>query len=178
MKGASYTAFVSRDVRVLVATAFKATTLLNDQSIRTMIERKEAPFTTIFIDEAGLLSRASVAVLSLLASRRVILVGDSKQLAPISKISRILPTSQATWLASSGLSHLRSLEVVNDAVHLLLEQHRMHPHVCAVVSAYQYDNRLVTAPAVLGTSWNGSWHGERCELSRSATHRKSLRDFP
>ena len=145
MKDASYNAFVSRDVQVVAATSFKAVTLLNDDSIRSSIEEGSARFTTIFIDEAGLISRAAAAALSLLASRRVVLVGDSKELAPISRISRILPTTQATWLASSGLSHLRSLEQAHDAVHLLREQHRMHPHVCSVVSAYQYENKLLSA---------------------------------
>jgi hypothetical protein len=108
-----------------------------------------APFTTVIIDEAGLISRASVAALSLLASRRVVLSGDPKQLAPISKISRILQPNQATWLASSGLSHLRSFEAIHPAVTLLKEQHRMHPHISAVVSAYQYDNHLLDGSTVL-----------------------------
>src|SRR5262249_28020551 len=119
---------------------------------RSCVEDGCAPFTTIIIDEAGLISRAAAVALSLLASRRVVLVGDSKQLAPISRISRILPTSQATWLASSGFSHLRSLEQAHDAVHLLREQHRMHPHVCSVVSAYQYENKLESAPTVQNRS--------------------------
>lgn len=149
MKDASYNAFTSQDVQVVVATAFKAVTLLNDAAIRDLIEGGEAPFTTIIIDEAGLISRVAAAALSLLASRRVILVGDSKQLAPISRVSRILPTGQATWLASSGLSHLRSLEKTHEAVHLLREQHRMHPEVCSVVSKYQYENRLLNGSTVI-----------------------------
>ena len=148
MKDASYNAFISKEVQVVVATAFKALTLINDATIRSSLEERRAPFTTIIIDEAGLISRATAAALSLLASRRVLLVGDSKQLAPISRISRILPTGQATWLASSGLSHLRSLEQVHDAVHLLREQHRMHPHVCSVVSGYQYENKLLNGSTV------------------------------
>lgn len=149
VKDASYNAFVSSEVHVVVATSFKAITLLNDESIRSSIEQGGPPFTTVIIDEAGLISRAAVAALSLLASRRVVLVGDSKQLAPISRISRILPPAQATWLASSGLSHLRSLEQTHDAVHLLREQHRMHPHVCSVVSAYQYENKLLNTSSVV-----------------------------
>lgn len=138
--------FVDADRRVVVATAFKAMSYLKDESIRKMVEDGEAPFTTIFIDEAGLISRAAVAALSLLAGRRVVLVGDSKQLAPISRISRILPTRQQTWLASSGLSHLDHTDNIPQAVHLLSEQHRMHPDVCKVVSNFQYDGVLSTAP--------------------------------
>jgi hypothetical protein len=55
---------------------------------------------------------------------------------------------QATWLASSGLSHLDTLKAVCPAVHVLREQHRMHPDICSLVSAYQYDNKLYTAESV------------------------------
>ncbi|WP_198422210.1 AAA domain-containing protein [Gimesia chilikensis] len=137
--------FCDPDVRVVISTAFKAMSFLNDSTIRKMIENDAAPFTTIFIDEAGLISRAAVAALSLLAAKRVVLVGDSKQLAPISRISRILTTRQQTWLASSGLSHLDEIEETPPAVHVLSEQRRMHPDVCKIVSNYQYDGFLKTA---------------------------------
>ncbi len=168
MKDASFNAVASGEVRVVVATAFKAMTLLTDPAIREGIAEGGSPFTTIFIDEAGLISRAAVAALSLLASRRVVLAGDSKQLAPISRISRVLPTSQATWLASSGLSHLRSLKQTHEAVCLLREQHRMHPHVSTVVSQYQYEGvledgatvhkRSYACPAVLAGQPRSIWY--------------------
>jgi superfamily I DNA/RNA helicase len=138
--------FVDPSKRAVMATAFKAMSLLKNPLIRSMIENGEAPFTTLFIDEAGLISRTAVAALSLLAARRVVLVGDSKQLAPISRISRVLPARQQTWLASSGLSHLEQTSDVPSGVHLLSEQHRMHPDVCQVVSNYQYNGALSTAP--------------------------------
>ena len=137
--------FVDPEVRVVVATAFKAISFLKDGLISKMIESGDAPFATIFIDEAGLISRAAVAALSRLAARRVVLVGDSKQLAPISRISRILPTRQQTWLASSGLSHLDDLKDTPAAVFVLDEQRRMHPDVCRVVSEFQYGGLLKTA---------------------------------
>ena len=138
--------FVDPDKCVVIATVFKAMSFLNDDMIRRTIEDGEAPFTTVFIDEAGLISRTAIAALSLLAARRVVLVGDSKQLAPISRISRVLPTRQQTWLASSGLSHLDGTDDVPTAVHLLTEQRRMHPDVCNVVSSFQYSGVLTTAP--------------------------------
>lgn len=140
--------FLDSDRRVVVGTAFRATTFLNCEEVKAGIESGLAPFTTIFIDEAGLISRAAVAALSLLASRRVVLVGDSKQLAPISRISRILPTSQMTWLANSALSHLLSISTHEKGVHVLQEQRRMHADVCSVVSTYQYDGFLTTAEDV------------------------------
>ncbi|MBL8819744.1 MAG: AAA family ATPase [Planctomyces sp.] len=141
----SHRIFVDAIRRVIVSTAFKAMSYLNHETIRKMIENGEAPFTTIFIDEAGLISRTAVAALSLLAARRVVLVGDSRQLSPISRISRVLPTRQQTWLAASGLSHLEETNEVPAAVHLLSEQRRMHPDVCKAVSEYQYNGVLRTA---------------------------------
>lgn len=137
--------FVEPSVRVVVTTAFRATSFLKSKLIAQMLDEGDAPFTTIFIDEAGLMSRTAVAALSYLAARRVVLVGDSKQLAPISKISRILPARQQNWLASSGLSHLDDLEGTHKAVHVLSEQRRMHPDVCRVVSEFQYGGHLTTA---------------------------------
>lgn len=149
MKDSAFNCFASPEVRVVVATSFKALTLVCNPAIRDLLLAGTAPFTTVIMDEAGLLSRATAAVLSLLASRRVVLVGDSKQLAPISKISRILPTSQSAWLASSPLSHLQNANQVVPGVHMLREQHRMHPSVSRVVSEFQYDGQLNDAPAVL-----------------------------
>jgi hypothetical protein len=149
IKDSSFNVFASPDVKVVVATAFKAISLLSDPAVRSMAVAGEAPFTTLIVDEAGLISRAVVAGLSLLASRRLVVVGDAKQLAPISKISRVLPNSQAVWLASSCLTHLQRLDTVGRAVHLLREQHRMHPQVSRVVSHYQYDGALCDGPSVL-----------------------------
>jgi superfamily I DNA/RNA helicase len=147
-------AFMAADVDIVLATAFRALTMLWYPEYREMIEQGQAPFTTIIIDEAGLVSRAATAVLSLLASRRVILAGDPKQLAPISRMSRVLPTSQARWLASSALSHLRDVRQQNDGTHLLSTQYRMHTEISEVVSRYQYGGGLLTAEDVQNRSFN------------------------
>ncbi len=144
--------FFDSEVRVVVATAFKAVTLIKDEMLMQMVNESRAPFTTIIIDEAGLISRAAVAALSLLASDRVVLVGDSKQLAPISRIARVLPSRNAKWLSSSGLSHLDDIESNSPGVHLLSEQHRMHPDICEMVSGFQYAGMLTTAIPVLERS--------------------------
>ncbi len=141
--------FIDSNVRVVIATAFKATSFLKDSFVHQKLDEGDAPFTTVFIDEAGLMSRTSVAALSFLAARRVVLVGDPKQLAPISRISRVLPTRQQNWQASSGLEHLDVLNDTPSAVHVLSEQYRMHPDVCQVVSEYQYGGGLTTARETL-----------------------------
>lgn len=147
MRDASTRNFLDDEVRVVVSTAFRATIFLN--TIKELIEEHEVPFTTIIIDEAGLLSRAAIAALSLLASKRVLLVGDSKQLAPISRISRVLASDQKKWLAMSGLSHLHSTKQCVQGIHVLTEQRRMHADICRIVSDYQYDSCLSTAQDVM-----------------------------
>ena len=142
LQDSSRSIFVSPEARVVIGTAFKATSMITSPIIREMLRNNCAPFTTLIIDEAGLMPRAVVAVLSLFASRRVILVGDPKQLAPIARNSRILPTNQSTWLASNSLHNLRSMKQRRPSVFILNTQHRMHPEVSAVVSACQYEGRL------------------------------------
>ncbi|MEI6233686.1 MAG: AAA domain-containing protein [Planctomycetota bacterium] len=140
--------FLDDEVHVVASTSFKAIQLLNATDVQELVCDGKAPFTTVIVDEAGLISRAAVAALSFLASRRVLLVGDPKQLAPISKISRLLPMTQATWLAQSGLNHLKHADDLPPGVQLLREQHRMHPDISRVVSHYQYDGRLTDAPGL------------------------------
>ncbi len=145
MRDAARRNFLDASVRVVVSTSFRALTFLKRDELKQSFEQGQAPFTTIFIDEAGLISRIAASALSLLASRRVVLVGDSKQLAPISRLSRILEPAQGNWLALSGVSHLDRLDPKVPGVHVLTEQRRMHAEICEVVSRYQYDGVLTTA---------------------------------
>ncbi len=139
--------FLAPGVKVVIGTAHKALTLLNHKYVRGMLAEGKAPFTTVIVDESGLVSRVATAALSLLAARRVLLAGDSKQLAPISRMSRLLPSSQSRWLETSALDHLGSAAM--PCVHLLAEQYRMHPQISHAVSNYQYDGRLKDAPEVV-----------------------------
>jgi len=120
--------------RVLVTTAFDAVAQLRNKP-------DLEPFDMVIIDEASLVSRAAVAIIALLGKQTVI-VGDPKQLAPISQMCRIMLPEQGLWLAESSLGHLEARTLATN-VHLLTEQHRMHPHIRAVVSNYQYDGKLV-----------------------------------
>ncbi|MCI5221792.1 MAG: AAA family ATPase, partial [Candidatus Electrothrix sp. AR4] len=148
MRDAAKRNFLDASVRVVVSTAFKAMTFIELDEIKDSLQDGLAPFTTIFIDEAGLMSRLAVSTLSLFAACRVVLVGDPKQLAPISKISRILEPAQGNWLAHSGLSHLEHMDKAVDGVYALTEQYRMHPQLCNLVSAFQYNGALTTANKV------------------------------
>lgn len=147
--------------RVVVTTSFNGLALAVDSGVRALVQRDQAPFTTLVVDEAGLISRAAVAALSLLAARRVLVVGDPRQLSPITRMSRVIPREQAEWIAESALNHLRVEAQAQDGVHQLTEQHRMHPDVRRAVSSYQYQGSLRDAPTVLqrpvvhGSPWDG-----------------------
>ena len=142
-------AFVDARLRVVVSTAFSAVLQLAAEEVPDLLEQGQAPFTTVILDEAGLLSRAKTAALSLMASRRVLLVGDPRQLAPITRMSRVLPSQEAAWLSRSGLSRLRLGSAAEPSVLLLDEQYRMCPQIRAVVSGYRYEGALRDAAPVL-----------------------------
>lgn len=131
--------------RVVVSTAFVAVRDLTTAESVERIGGGVSPFSTVIADEAGLLSRAAVAALSCWAAKRMVLVGDPRQLSPISKISRVLPSHVGRWIASSGLTHVGTN---TPGMHLLTIQHRMHTHIRRAVSEYQYDGLLTDAPAL------------------------------
>lgn len=158
LEDGSLAAFTDAAARVVVTTAYNALATLTRFELSEPLAEGHTPFTTVVIDEAGLISRAAAAALGLLAARRVLLVGDPQQLAPIARLARVLPRGQAAWLAASGLEHLAAAPVEAraapaaeeaEALHVLEVQHRMHPEVRALISEYQYGGRLRDAPAVL-----------------------------
>jgi hypothetical protein len=145
LHGAAKVAACDEQRRVLVTTAFQALSYVIDEAL---VDAFDAPFTTIVIDEAGLLSRATVAALALLAARRIVLVGDPRQLAPIARMSRVLSSPQARWLGVSALNHLQ-ISAQRHGLELLTQQHRMHPQIRMAVSAYQYGGKLRDAPGLV-----------------------------
>ncbi len=146
---ASIEALRNDDHRIVVATLFQGSLMLGSGDIAELREQGETPFTTVIIDEAGLVSRASAAVLSLLAARRMLLIGDPRQLSPISRQARALNTDEATWLGESGLGHLRSAKRLGPSVKLLTRQYRMRPDIRRAVSTLSYNDALEDADAVL-----------------------------
>ena len=153
-------------VRAVVATASSAVgQLTRNADLRALAAEGRAAFTTVILDEAGLVSRARAATLAMLASRRVLLVGDPRQLAPIARMARVLPPDEARWLASSALSHLTPRDAARPDVTLLTEQHRMAPAIRAVVSRYQYGDSLRDGVGVTGRA---PWPHARDDLPRAA----------
>jgi hypothetical protein len=138
---------LATQARAVFATVHAGVSMLLDPKVVEALSTAAPPFDTVIIDEAGMVSRAATAALSLLTRTRVLLVGDPRQLAPIARICRVLPPVQARWLAESALGHLRP-GAGAPSVAMLTVQHRMHPELRAVVSAYQYAGALTDGEGV------------------------------
>ncbi|MEN0066899.1 MAG: AAA domain-containing protein [Myxococcota bacterium] len=128
-------------LRAVVSTLHAALRLVVHEDTVRRLENGEPPFTTVVIDEAGLVGRALVAVTALLAERRVVLVGDPQQLSPIARAARSMPRPVMDWVASSALAHLR-VDGHGPEVQLLNEQRRMHPDIREAVSQLMYAGQL------------------------------------
>lgn len=139
-------------LRVAITTAYSALSALTARRDDPEGPAPEPPFTTVIVDEASLVPRLAAAALSLLASRRVVLVGDPRQLSPIAQAARSMPRQVRTWLSRSGLDHLGD-DTDAPHVHRLLVQRRMHPHIRAAVSAYAYGGILRDGPEVPREGW-------------------------
>ena len=104
-------------------------------------EEHDQAFDYLFIDEAGQVGLANVVAMGV-AARNIVLVGDQMQLAqPI----------QGTHPRGSGVSALQHLlgdhaTVPPERGVFLSETRRMHPDLCAFVSAAVYEGRLHSAP--------------------------------
>ena len=98
-------------------------------------------FDYLFVDEAGQVGLANIVAMGV-AARNIVLVGDQMQLAqPI----------QGTHPRDSGTSALQHLlqnhaTVPAEMGVFLPETRRMHPDLCAFISAAVYERRLRSAP--------------------------------
>jgi superfamily I DNA/RNA helicase len=138
--------------RCVVTTMHAAMRAVVNEECADLLREGRPPFTTLVIDEAGLVGRMQAAMVSLLASRRVVLVGDPRQLSPIAQASRSMPPEVRRWIARSALDHLGD-DVASPAVQRLTVQHRMHSEIRAAVSAFAYGGALSDALGVDARPW-------------------------
>lgn len=131
--------------RCVVTTAHSALSAVVCTEMDTFHFHRRAPFTTVIVDEAGLVPRASAAALALLAARQLVLVGDPRQLSPICIAARSMEPTVKRWLAVSGMEHAGPGRADTQP---LLRQHRMHPQISGLVSRFQYGGLLQDAPGM------------------------------
>lgn len=110
----------------------------------------KAGFWKLVIDEGGMVSRAASALLAPLAST-VLVAGDPKQIGPVSRAAEGASLGVRRWLRASALSHLdhADRDARAEHVHLLRVQHRMHPDIARLVSAFAYSGQLQDGPRPL-----------------------------
>ena len=131
--------------RCVLATLHAGLQAVTSPDMDLFHEHNRAPFTTVIIDEAGMVPRATAAAVGLLAAHQVVLVGDPKQLSPICIAARSMEPRVKRWLGWSGMEHA---SLRNDATESLMQQRRMHPDISRVVSGFQYGFRLQDHPRV------------------------------
>ncbi|MCU1574886.1 MAG: nuclease [Micrococcaceae bacterium] len=96
----------------------------------------------LVIDEAGQFSLANTLAVCR-ATRRLLLLGDPQQLPQVSQGRHPAPVDESAlgWLS-------RGHHVLPEEFgYFLATTWRMHPELCAAVSAYAYDGKLRSAPA-------------------------------
>lgn len=131
--------------RCVVTTLFAALRTLVSDSMEPFHGHTQAPFTTVVLDEAGLVPRATAAAAGLLAARQVVLVGDPKQLSPICVAARSMDEGVRRWLSRSAMEHADETQPHTQA---LREQRRMHPDIGEAVSTFQYGGLVRNHPSV------------------------------
>ena len=124
---------VLRDARIVGATCTKA-----------YLTREIGQFDLVLVDEASMVSRPEVWFSAGLASERVVISGDFRQ------IPSIVTTEQEAIFQELGLDPFTATERTKpDAPGLIMltTQFRMHPDICELISGPMYEDKLRTSPA-------------------------------
>ncbi|KAJ6652237.1 hypothetical protein lerEdw1_012961 [Lerista edwardsae] len=103
------------------------------------------PFSCVIVDEAGQSCEVETLIPLIHGCKKLVLVGDPKQLPPTVKSRK----AQDNGYDQSLMGRLcRQLEEQNGGEKLILQlkiQYRMHPDLCIFPSKYIYSGKLVTA---------------------------------
>ena len=101
-------------------------------------------FDLVIVDEASMVIRPAIWFSAGLASERVVISGDFRQ------IPSIVPTEQEAILQELELDSFTATERTKpDApgLAMLTTQYRMHPEICELISGPMYEDKLRTSPA-------------------------------
>ncbi len=102
----------------------------------------EGSLDLLVIDEAGQYSLANTLAVAQ-STKRLLLLGDPQQLPQVTQGSHPAPVDESAlgWL-SAGHATLQA-----ELGYFLADSWRMHPDLCAAVSALSYEGKLESAPA-------------------------------
>ena len=123
---------VLQDARIVGATCTKA-----------YLTEEIGQFDLVLVDEASMVSRPEVWFSAGLASERVVISGDFRQ------IPSIVTTEQEAIFQELGLDSFTATERTKpDApgLAMLTTQFRMHPEICELISGPMYEGELRTSP--------------------------------
>lgn len=101
-------------------------------------------FDAVVIDEASMAYIPHCAYAATLASKRIAIFGDSRQLGPICQSDEALV---ARWLnrdifEEAGVARVSGQNEVDDRISLLKMQYRMHPSISSICNNLFYSNLL------------------------------------
>ncbi|PYI40385.1 nuclease [Arthrobacter psychrolactophilus] len=129
----------------------------------------EGSLDLLVIDEAGQYSLANTLAVAQ-SAKRLLLLGDPQQLPQVTQGSHPAPVDESAlgWL-SAGTPTLSA-----DLGYFLADSWRMHPELCAAVSALSYEGKLESAPAASKRHLAGRSPGiETVFVTPDATSEKS-----
>lgn len=125
---------VLRDAKIIGATCTTA-----------YLTNEIGQFDLVIVDEASMALRPEVWFSAGLASERVVISGDFRQIPPI------VSTQQEAIFQELGLDAFTATERTKpDAPGLIMltTQYRMHPDICGLISGPMYEDKLKTSPAL------------------------------
>ena len=136
-----------RETKVEIA-ALRKTVLRNARIVgatctTAYLTKEIGQFDLVFVDEASMVSRPEVWFSAGLASERVVIAGDFRQ------IPSIVTTEQEAIFQELGLDSFTATERTKpDApgLAMLTTQYRMHPEICGLISGPMYEDKLRTYP--------------------------------
>ena len=123
---------VLRDARIVGATCTTA-----------YLTGEIGQFDLVIVDEASMVIRPAVWFSAGLASQRVVISGDFRQ------IPSIVTTEQEAIFQELGIDSFTATERTKpDApgLAMLTTQYRMHPEICGLISGPMYEDKLRTSP--------------------------------
>ncbi|KAK3857282.1 hypothetical protein Pcinc_036461 [Petrolisthes cinctipes] len=106
-------------------------------------------FTCCIVDEAGQCQETETWLPLLLGVRKLVLVGDHRQL-PATVLSRLAKDKNLKQSLFERLYHRIVVELQEEIyVHALTTQYRMHPEIVKWPSQHFYQGRLATSPTIV-----------------------------
>ncbi|HOB31116.1 MAG TPA: AAA domain-containing protein [Bacillota bacterium] len=133
---------IARSANVLLTTLAKGT--LADFIVPAYLDLSTDTYDTVILDEASMINLAYMLWSSTLPKKRLVIVGDFRQLPPI---SRCQSETGKKYMETDIFDFLDIPEIVDSGqweprLHILCEQHRMNPSISCLVNGPVYKGLL------------------------------------